>query len=434
MALRLLYQNGEKEVIPQRLAKPQPFTLTGLVSTQEQFINAQPLNGLKANDRIIFNLGNELVSMRQAWIQFRLTGDPGTTPAIQCAMVPDIQSIFGQFRILAGSKVLIDIADYGQLQNICNLTFSELYENGAGKILVATDTNIVDRRAYFLNPNKTYCCKLGFRSNMLDLLKQDLWLNKLGANFRIEITLKPNNQVITTDIAVTGTEPTYTLNGVELHYHNLLPELRLNNMINEQLNLNGFLPYTFRSFDRITDSSVMKIGSTSFSKTLTFKYANVLSIFVVFEKKSVLTNFENDEKRRYFFNPGVTKFKVQLNGTFHPNSVSQRDCDNYTAFLLNWGLSSEQSTQAAKNWNYNGNAPARASFSPAVNFSKYVENMNNPQDLPMEVIGIDTSTSVNMELSCEWDTAAPEDMVVSFYAYHTRVWAINANGSSLLNF
>jgi len=441
MSLRNATNNKAPIGIPDDLALPEEFAYGGVVATNYTFCNGTPANGYTPGQKMVINVPQEMVSLRDAWLQFKIQGSEGSTPDIACSFVPDIRSIISRMVVMFGSKVVMDIQEFGVLQNIFNLTNDPLWFNINGRVLVATNNTQSERVSYFTDANKNYCCRLNFSKGVNSLFSKVLPLQKIGSAMQIQLYLQKDvNRVISTDIPVTGTSPSFIVNDLSLHYYTIVPTAGWNSMFDEKIQNNNFgggITFSYRSYDYQVDNTILASGKGG-SLTLGGKYSSLLGLIIAFQKTAQMSNFENDKKMNYFFNPGVTTLAVRIGGQTYPSDREATDSDVFGRFLLMFGLSSQSNIAAASaansaldTWSYAGNTPDHATYVACAPLSKHPNEIRN--DERSVITGLDTSIATSVQIDIGTSVNVPEALTTHIWAYYECTITMNPNGSITFN-
>ena len=435
MTLRLATNGTNEKGIMPDIALKNEVSLSGVLANNYGYCNATPLGPYQGtrNTKIIIDVPQEMIDLKQSYLEFQIAGSAGNTAGIVCSFVPDIRSIISRMTILFGSKTILDVIGYGLLQNILNYTNDPQWYNFGGNVLVASDSSQTNRQAYFTSTNKVYACKLGFAEGIESLFQKIIPFNKVGSTMQIQIWLDDPQNVISTSIAPTGTvNPSYVVNQVEFHYVSYYPSPELNAMYDSKISNNNFITFTYRSFDYQLDTSSVQAGLTSVSKFLTYKYTNFLGLILAFQPQALPGTWTADNKMNYFFNPGVNVLRLKVGSQYYPQENYTSDSDVYGRFLLTFGISPEFPIQAAANWNYNGSTPASASYIATTPVMKYPDSIKS--DERMEVCGLDTSIATSLQLDLGFSAAVPSGgLQLLMWCYYGVTISINKNGSVTLN-
>jgi hypothetical protein len=434
MTLRLATDGKCPMGIPEDLQLSPEVCYTGLLATNYTYVSSSPPGPWVGSrgTKIQISMPQELVSFSDSYLEFQITGSVGNTagPPI-CSFVPDVRSVISRLTVQFASKTIIDIDAYGLLQNVFNLSFSPLWQNYNGSTLVASDSAIGNRQAYFLLPNKVYACRLGFAQGIESLFRKILPFQKLGSIMQIFIYLQDPQNVISSSIAITGSiPPSYTVNQVELHYITNVPNDKLDKDYDLSLRNPG-ITFTYRTFDYQLDTSTLASGITSCSKVMNYKYTSLLGFIMVMQQPSVVGNWTADNKMQQFVNPGVNKFYVRWGGVQLPVDAITQDADVFGRYLLMMGISDEFPVQASANWNYASSYPALASYVLCTPFAKYPNSIRS--DGRIALGGLDSSVATAIQLELGFSVALPSALNLSIWAYFESTITINANGSVTLN-
>lgn len=442
MSLKLATNGSSKSVLSEDFAMNPEMQYGGALATNYTYVNAVPLSGYTPGSKITIDLPQECISMKDAYLQFQMTGSAGNTAGLLCSIVPDIRSLISRVVLQIGSKVILDISEFGLLNNIFDYTRDPQWANAQGRVMLATGVSQGGRNIKFGNPNLVYAARLNISDEADSIFSKILPLMKVGSTMQLQIYLQQDpSRVISTTTAVTGTiPPSFALNNVQFHYYTIVPSDSWNSMINERI-MAGALTFSARGFDYTQDTSLFLAGTQNASKTLNFKYSSLLGFICAFQPQSYITSYTNDTKMQYFYNPGLTTFRCRVGGNQYPMDNSTSDADMYGRFSLFFGLDDDTPTSAANSpygvgsdtWSYvSGALPTAASFIPCVNLCKYPNEIAT--DGRVVVDGLDTSIATNVQLDIQLGTVVPQNMVTHIWAYYNYTITINPNGSVSLNF
>lgn len=433
MSLKQATNNKCPRGIPSALAMEQEFCYEGVLASNYTFVNPStsigPYNGGRGT-KISINLPQEMIDLRDSYLEFTVTASAGNTAGLTCSFVQDIRSIFSRMAISFGSQTVIDIQEYNRLQNIFDYMNMPQWYDYDGAVLVGADSSQAARQGYFTNANKKYACRLGFTKGIESIFYRILPLQKLATSLKIDLYLEDPANCISTSAAVTGTvPPSYTVNNVEFHYMTIVPTNSLDSRLNATIAKRD-LTFTCRGFDSLIDSSIASSGSTSFSKILTYKYADFLGVVMAFVPSATVSSYTSDVKMKYFYNPNITALRLKVGGQYYPTDSTTVDSDVYGRYLEMFGQSTENVHTAALAWNYNGSAPATASYIPCCPVAKYPNEIY--ADGREVVPGLDTSIATSMQIDVQFGTALPANMTVYFWAIYNYTVVFEPNGSTTL--
>lgn len=434
MSLKLATDNKCPRGIPNSLAMGPEFCYSGVLANNITFVNPAsgpgPYQG-NQSQKIVLNIPQEMIDFRNSCLEFNAVGNVGNTAGLQCAFVQDIRSIFSRMTISLGSKIIYDTIGYNRLQSVFNYLNEPQWFDYDGAVLCGTDTSVVTRRANFTSTTKKYSVMLGFTKDIESLFRKILPLQKVGSQMQVTLYLEDAAKCISTSAAVTGTiAPSYYIDNIEFHYMTIIPDENLNNRIDSEIK-SGALTFTSRGFDEYLASGVALAGASKFSATLPYKYADLLGVIVAFVPAAIEDTWTDDNKMKYFYNPGVNVLRLKIGGQFYPADSTTVDSDVYFRYLIMFGEDPEDVHTAALNWNYNGAAPASASYIPCCPIAKYPNEIN--ADGREVVMGLDTSIATAIQLDIGFSTPLPATMNVYCWAYYNFTVTFNANGSVTLN-
>lgn len=434
MALRLATEGKVEDLLLEEYYLPNNTSLGGVIATNYTYVQSnQSTWAGNSSTKIQINIPQEMISLKDAYLEFQITGNPGNTASINCSFVPDIRSIFTRMTLQFGSKTILDIFGLNVLQNVFNYTLDPQWANTNGAVLVASNSSQSARQAYFLNANKVYSCRLGFCEGIQSIFQKIIPFNKTGVQMQMYLYLADPQYVISTDIAPTGTVlPSYTVNTVQLHYYSLVPTDQLNALIDQRISSNPGISFVYRCFDYQQDTNLLPAGVTSASKFLTYKYSSFLGLFLAFQPTALPATWTADNKLNFFFNPGINVLRLKVGGAYYPTDSVTDDSDVFGRWLLMTGVSTEFPTSGATNWNYNGATPSAASFIATCPVSKH-PNSIRMGDERIEDPGLDIAIATSVQLDLGFTNAIPSGgLIMHMWAYYNAVITINRNGSVTL--
>jgi hypothetical protein len=445
MSLKNATKGRCPRAVPNEFALDREMCLTSVVANQYTFINAVPISGYLPGNRITLNLPQEFVSLQDAYLEFNVVGSLGNTGGgMTGQFIPDIRSIIQRMTILFGSKTILDIQEWGMLQNIFDYTFDPLWAQTTGRVLVATNDSVAERAAFFSSTTQTYACRLNFSKGLESIYNKVIPFQKVGSTMQIQLYLQSDpSRVISTSITPTGSIlPSFTVNNVEFHYITNVPTPEWNADFDQKIvnnNFGGGVTFTCRGYDWTQDTSLLPAGVTFASKTLTFKYASLLGLIIAFQPSAVPTTWTQDTKMQYFYNPALNLLRVRIGGQQFPQDSSTNDADTYGRFLLMFGLDAESPYAAASapqstgnTWSYvSGSYPTYASFVPTCPLMKYPNQIRSDDRIANE--GLDTSIATSIQLDLGFSVAIPSGgLVTNIFAIYEYTMILNPNGSVTL--
>jgi hypothetical protein len=430
MTLNLASRRPVKLVLPADLALDPEVIYGGVIANNYSYVDAVVPSGTvgSRNSKIIFNMPQEVLSMQDSWLEFKITTSVGNTagPPV-CSFVPDIRSIFSRMVLQFGSKTILDIDGFGILNYMFSQKLDPQIQNYNNSVLVASDSAIGNRQIYFADPTKTYCCRLNLVEGMQSLFDRIMPFNLVGSQMQLQLYLSDPAAVISSSIAITGTvQPSYILNECQLHYISSVPSQALINSWNE--NLSSSLTFSYRTFEFQQQTNVAVSGISNLNLVLTFKKANFLGLFITFQNPANQFNYQSDNKIQQFINPNMNLLRLKIGSVFYPTDQQTNFADLFTRFLSATGTDVESPVAAAANWGYNSTPPALASFIACCPVAKHPNSINQNNSRTV-VEGIDTSIATSVVLECGFATPLPTTYIMNIYAYYGATITLNANGS-----
>lgn len=433
MTLQLARGESSPNVLTDELAMDPEVSIGGIVSNNYTYVNAQPIGPWAGSrsTKININLPQELISLEDAYLEFQITATAGNTVGIIGSFVPDIRSIISRMTVNFGSKTILDIDNWGLLQNVFNYTNDPLWNSYNGSVLVASDPSQANRQEYFTTPTKVYTCRLNLSTGIQSIFNKMLPLQKLGTQFTIYLYLSDPVYVISTNIPVIGSvAPSYTVNQVELHYITSTPTDGWNRKFDTMVRSNPGITFTYRTFDNQQDTSTLIAGITSASKFLTFKYTSLLGLLIIFQPTGLSTTWNADNKMNYFYNPGVNLLRLKIGGQFYPTDSSTNDGDVFGRLLTMTGIGTQTPISASQYWNYNGADPSFSTYIACCPISKHPNSIR--RDNRIAITGLNTSVATSMQLDLGFSPALPANLTMNIWAYYESTIVINPNGSVTL--
>ena len=345
MSLKNALGGAVNEAIESDLSLEPEFVFEGVVARNMSYQNAQQLS-YGPGQKMVFLMPGQMIDFRNSWIEFQITGSPGTYTG--CAMVPDIRSIFSRLTVLFASKTIIDISEFGRLQNACDYLMDPNWANYNGQIYEGTGP-LASRQADFLDPNRVYSCSLRNFMGAGTLFDKILPLQKVSSQLEIDIYLAPANQVISGTV-VGLTLPTYTINNIQFHYDYISPSDYWNQTYDSKVKMNPPITFSYRTWEELTDTSILPVGASSAQKVLTFKYSSLVGIIALMQTASTTTDFTNDSKMLTFNNNGINLLRLKIAGISYPLDSNAPYSDIFQRFIQFFGIPQDKPVSGALNW------------------------------------------------------------------------------------
>lgn len=345
MSLKNAVNGDVKGAIESDLALEPEYVFDGVIARNMSYQNAQQLS-YNPGQKAVFLLPGQMIDFRNSWIEFTITGQPGTYTG--CAMVPDVRSIFSRLTVLFASKTVIDISEYGRLQNACNYIADPNWANYNGQIYVGSGP-LASRQADFLNPTRVYSCSLRQFLGAGTIFDKILPLQKISSQLEIDLYLAPANQVISGTV-VGGTLPTYTINNLQFHYDYISPTAYWDSMYDLKVESNPGITFSYRTWEELTDTSILPSGSTGAQKVLTYKYSSLVGIVALMQTASETTDIANDSRMLTFNNNGTNLLRLKVAGISYPLDSSAPYSDVFQRFIQFFGIPQDKPCAAALNW------------------------------------------------------------------------------------
>ena len=393
--------------IPESISLSQTTELSGIISRLNTYVSANPENNYYPNQQITIQLPNDYIDLKNHSLQFTVATN--VTGGTYGRFNKDIRSIFKRITVSFGSKIIIDVSNQNLLYNILNDCKDNHWADTAGKILNGAG-DATSRGTDFTNSSRVYAVQLySFKE---DLLSKAIPFQKLSVPMYINIYLAAADECIETD----GTNPSYIVNNVQLHYSALTPDEGWNQMYNQKVS-NG-ISICFRNYENSYFSSLLLAGSTRSSATLNFRSSSLLGLVMVMRlASSIQAPAINDKLNRYDFN-SLSQFSVRIGSFQQPLNQLVNYADMYSMFVETFGLSTQAPLAAAVNWN-------TTNFVACVNLSRHPFMQNRDCILTN---GIDTS--ISSAIIADFQFAAPlaANYVLDVFAVSENQIVLNSSG------
>jgi hypothetical protein len=404
--------------VPEGIAQSKEVKLSGILARNQSYVNSQQPNNIGPEQFTTFELPQELLDLRSATFQFKITGTPGVGSTYN-RFNQDIRSIISRIIVRFGSKVVVDTHAKNLWYNITNYTKPVNWATSVGRITNGVGST-TERNALFSNPNYVYAVQLYNMEN--SFFNKVLPLNKLGVQCYIDIYFAQPNQCIESDAG----SPTYVVNAMQFHYSSLVPDDNWNQMYNTQVSQGG-CTYTYCNVENINDTSLMPAGVSSVSKILTYKYTSLVGVVAVMRPLANMSNFAaNDKLNNYAFNNVNTAY-VKIGSQQYPINSNQSGSDMLTMFAEQFGLSMRVDFAGATNWL----TGSPGSFVVCIPLAKHIKEFDRVKGISVD--GLDTSIGTSVIINLQFSTPLAAAMQVDFFALYEAQVTFNQNGSITWN-
>jgi hypothetical protein len=312
------------------------------LKSDPQWLRIVPENGssstYRAGDQIRFQLPSDSVyDMRTACLAFNATA---TQTAGTFIRFPNFMGvIIAQLRVLAGSKEIVNIQNWGLLMNIIRIATSDAEVAGTEQAMLqgvnpagTRNTDNTAIRKYLLPMYLNLC---GLKPFPTKCIKDVI---------TFEFTLATNNAVIEGD----GTPGTlaYSITNTRLHVKDMqLPQ----DWVARYLSMLSTNPYTLTTHAWQYQGNTLSSGTSSFDVQINIKAKSIKSIFWVMRTQSTLNDPTVNDKWETFNPNSISNYYVKINGKQYP--AEPIDCtfgvEPYLYFLKAIGVYS--TIRGAKN-------------------------------------------------------------------------------------
>lgn len=395
--------------LPEALAVNEIYKFGGVKSRINNYFSAIPESNYTPGQIIKLQYPMELIDSRSHSLEFTITGTPATG-ATYTRFNKDIRSIISRMVIKFGGKSVYDTTNQNLLFNIIDGTYDYNWEDTAGLIALGTG-NAAQRNADFINPNRIYSVQLYGLSQ--EFLNKVLPLNKLQVQMTVELTLADPSVCIETD----GTNPSYTVNNVRMHYASLVPDDNWNNMYNNKVSAG--INYNYLSFENFTTSTLLPAGTQSSSAILTFRYTSLIAIILVMRPTANINNLASNDKLNTFDYNNLGVAQVKIGGYNQPQDRQRNVPDSLQMYCETFNLSMRSAFISATNF-------GSTSYVLCIPLSKHPREWNDSYG---SISGINTSIANNIVFDLQFNTPLAANMTVDFYALSEQSVIFNANGS-----
>lgn len=395
--------------LPESLALNELYKYGGVKSRINNYFSAIPESNYTPGQIIKLQYPMELIDSRSHSLEFTVTGTPGVG-ATYTRFNKDIRSIFNRMVIKFGGKTVYETVNQNLLFNILDGTYDYNWEDTAGLIALGTG-NATQRNADFINPNRIYSVQLYGLS--AEFLNKVLPLNKLQVQMTVELTLEIPSKCIESD----GTNPSYTVNNVRMHYASIVPDDNWNNMYNNKVT--SGINYNFVSFDNFQTTTLLPAGTQSSTAILTYRYTSLIAIIMVMRPTANINNLASNDKLNTFNFNNLSEAQVKIGGYNQPQDRQRNVPDSLQMYCETFNLSMRSAFISATDFGTN-------SYVLAIPLSKHPREWNDSNG---SISGINTSIANNILLDIQFNTALPANMTADFFALTEQSVIFNANGS-----
>lgn len=428
-----LAKTNPRMILPADLALDNEVLYGGIVANNYTYVDAVVPSGTigSRNSKLIFNMPQEVVSMQDSWVEFKLVNSIGNTAGSPIGnLVSDVRSLFSRMTLQFGSSTILDIDGWNLLNALFVQKLDPQIQNYNNSVLVASDSLIGNRQVYFTQTNKTYVCRLNLVEGIQSLFDRIMPFNLVGSQLQLQLWLADPSAVIVSSVAITGTvAPSYILNECQFHYISSVPSSAL--ISNWKSKLDSGLTFSYRAFNYQQQTNQAVAGISNLNLVLTFKYANFLGLFITFTNAAIQNSYTTDYKVQQMINPGINLLRLKIGGVFYPTDQQTNDGDVFTRFLSATGTDVESPVAAAANWNYLVSPPNLASYVACCPVAKHPNSINQNNSRTV-VEGIDTSIATSIVLECGFVAPLPATYTMNIWAYYGATLTLNNNGSITL--
>jgi hypothetical protein len=417
MSLEILTNKQSPLALEQAISNQPESVYTGLVSRNSSFVNAQQ-GSYNPGQMMQFLLPQQMLDLRSSYVEFQINVTANT--AVGLAMVGDIRSIFKRVVLKFGSKTFFDCGEFGVLQNLCNFSLDPNWFAYNGSTLVGAG-NLASRQALATQPTYVYACKMDLTSALGSIFDSVLPLHKISSQLEIDIYLAPAAEVMSYTSITSPNIPTYTVVSPTFHADFLGPDSYWNASYDKRVRENPGITYSFKSWEELTDTSILPIGQSSFQKVLTFKNSNVLGILFVMQNATDKTDFTVPGKMNNNNFNNLNGLRLKIGGVSYPQDNITSAGDTLGRFLQMFKVPSDKPCFGAGFWTGTGFVAAcPLNVYPYANQDSAVPN------------GIDTSIATSIILDVTFSTPiSGQNQNLYIYALSEQTLQFLANGGVL---
>lgn len=402
-------------ILPSALVLNDQYNWGGVLARSQGYISASPEGPYLPNQKAQISMPLELVDLRNSTLQFTVTGTAGTG-ATYTRFNSGIKSIIDRITIQFGSKVILDIQDYNVVSLMQDLRLDLNWQDTVGALNFGYGSTAV-RNSRFLDPTYVYAVQL--YSVHQDFLHTILPLQKLGVQLILNIYFAPANQCIESD----GTNPTYAVNNLQLHYSSLVPTPNWDQMYNEKVRSDNPPSFVYCGYDAQEDTNTCLAGITNFSKVLTYKYTSLNCVMVLFRSGNLESVSVNDKLNNFAY-PNITSAYLKIGSVQYPQDNSTNLGDRFSMLCECWGISMQNQPIKASQ-NFASGTPG--SFILAFPLSKHPYEQNEDDNVNSQ--GIDTSIATSIVLNVQFGTALASNLTMEVIGIYNNCITYNSNGS-----
>jgi hypothetical protein len=401
------------KIIPNTIAPTTEVLLDGVAARNSSYVNAQQPNGLGPTQMVTFELPQELLDLRSSTFQFTVTGTAGGG-ATFTRFNQDIRSIIKRVVIRFANKYVADTQNMGLWYNITNYTKPVNWSTSTGTIAYGTGST-AQRNALFSNSTYIYAVQLYNLDS--SLFNEVLPLNKLGVQCYFDIYFAPANECIESD----GTNPTYTVNNMQLHFASLVPTQGWLEKYDSSVSRG--ISYSYCAIDNISDTALLPAGISQANKILTFKYQSVIGLVMVMRPLSNVNSFSALDKLNNFQYNNTNVAYVKIGSQQYPINSNQSASDMLCMFADQFGLSMRKDFAAATNW-ISGSAQ---SFIVCIPLAKHIKEFEKVQNCSVDGLNTSIGTSINFQIQFSSPLGAAQQ--ADFFCLSESSITFNPNGS-----
>lgn len=404
-------QSQKSLAYPKILGLEEEFRYVGLLARNQSFVSPSGgENGYKAGQQIIFELPNSFLDLRKSFLQFTLTGTPGTGSTYNRYNY-DIRSIIQRITVQASSKVIYDIDNWNILNQMLNYLEEPNLSTTIGQLSYG-QTSQVQRDTDFLNSNKYYAVPLYHMDN--DFFHTILPLQKLAATIKITIYLAQPDVCIESD----GTNPSFTVNNCQYHYNLLVADQNFDENWDEKVK-SGKLTMSYETYSNYNATNLLLAGTSKATQSLTFKYNNLLGVMVAMRNSSSVFSLTTNNKQNIFNFNDLQDFRLRINSQSYPQDSSRLAIgDLYFALLEMFGLSGRNAYLGGTNYN-------STSFIGGIPLSLHPYERESGGDIG----GISSVLGTSILCDFQFGTPLANSQTVDFFSLQTNTLTFLPNGT-----